>query len=444
MRNSLIALAAVAVSCTAPQAMRRDAKIIRGVTLIDGTDAVPVANAAVVVEGNKITAAGPASTVAAPEGAEKIDATGKFLIPGLMDLHVHLGSTGGPGFRPDDYTRDRVLQNLNSYLYFGITTVRSVGTERGAGMLLRGEERRKPTTARMFTAGRGFTAPGGHPSQEIGAIARQPKDEGDARAQVRELAGQGVDLIKIWIDGRRGQSPKIEAKVIETILDEASKHKIPVHAHIHSLADTRHFLEHGGAGLLHMVRDTEDLPKEMVDHLKTRRIAFVPTLIRQELAWYYRDKPERLDSPDVTGLVTPDTLRAMKEAAASAPAPTDLAKKDFDIALRNSKKLAALGVPIAIGSDGGSQMDLPGLMTHREWELFVQAGFTPIEVIRAATSNAALALGRQDELGSIAAGKLADLVLLDADPTADVTNLKRIHRVMLDGNWVDRGSLRLK
>jgi imidazolonepropionase-like amidohydrolase len=134
----------------------------------------------------------------------------------------------------------------------------------------------------------------------------------------------------------------------------------------------------------------------------------------------------------------------MREAAAKQAAPAAQSKLEFDRALANSRKLAAAGIPVAVGSDGGSQMDLPGLMTHRECELLARAGFSPLEVITAATRNGALALGKEDELGSIRAGRRADIVVLDADPAADVKNLRAIHRIMLDGAWVDRDALRVR
>lgn len=447
-RGGLLAAAALLAGCgstpTQQPAPKSRVIAITGASLIDGTGAAAVADSVVLVRDGRIAAAGARSSVEVPADAERVDAAGKFVIPGLLDLHVHLGSTGGPGFRAADYTRERVLRNLNSYLYFGVTSVRSIGTERDAGMAIRAEQRTgAPQTARLFTAGRGFTAPGGHPSQEIGGIAGQPKDAADARRQVAELAAEQVDAIKIWIDDLRGRAPKVSRAVIEAILEEAAKSKIPVSAHIATLADTRHFFDRGGAGFLHMVRDTETLPADFVSALAARRTVFTPTLIRQELAWYFSEKLERLDDPDVARLVDAATLEAMRKTVAAAK-PSPAARKEFDIAMRNTKRVADAGVPIAAGSDGGSQMDLPGLMTLRECELLVEAGLTPMQAITAATYNGALGIGREQELGSVAAGKLADLVVLNGDPAQDIRNLRKIGRVMLNGAWVNRESLALK
>jgi imidazolonepropionase-like amidohydrolase len=134
----------------------------------------------------------------------------------------------------------------------------------------------------------------------------------------------------------------------------------------------------------------------------------------------------------------------MRDFTAKAPAPTPQMKLEFARALRNSRKLALAGIPVAVGSDGGSSMDLAGLMTHRECELLVEAGFSPMEAITAATRNGALALHLNDQIGTIQARRRADLVLLSADPAADIRNLRKIDRVMLDGAWVDREALRLR
>src|SRR5579864_897151 len=230
-------------------------KAIIGAVLIDGNGGPPITDSVVVVSGSRIRAAGARANVPIPAEADKINGAGKFLTPGLIDLHVHLGTRGGPDFKAEDYTRERIEKNLNTYLYFGVTTVRSIGTDRDAGFAVRKAERDGTLlTARLFTAGRGFTAVHGHPSQEIGSIARQTDDPDDARRQVAELAAQQVDAIKIWMDDLHGKAPKIKLAVVDAILEEARKYKIPVSVHIATLADTEHLVGAGAAGFLHMVR----------------------------------------------------------------------------------------------------------------------------------------------------------------------------------------------
>jgi imidazolonepropionase-like amidohydrolase len=192
-----------------------------------------------------------------------------------------------------------------------------------------------------------------------------------------------------------------------------------------------------------MIQDTENLDPAFIARLRDLRIVFAPTLVRQELDWLYADHPERLDDPDVARSVDPDVIAAARQAAQAAHGAT-AARVEFERAKRNTRKLAEGGVLIGVGSDGGSGLDFPGLMTHREVELLVEAGLSPMDAIVAATKNGALALRKADELGTIEAGRRADLMLLSANPLEDVRNLRQIDRLMVNGEWVERAALKLK
>jgi imidazolonepropionase-like amidohydrolase len=192
-----------------------------------------------------------------------------------------------------------------------------------------------------------------------------------------------------------------------------------------------------------MIQDTEEIDPAFISQLRDLRIVFAPTLVRQELDWLYAEHPELLNDPDVARSVDADVIAAAKQAAqARHPTPSD--RQDYDHAVRNTGKLAASGVPIGLGSDGGSSLDFPGLTTHRELELLVRAGLTPMDVIVAATRTGALALRKTDELGTIEPGRMADFLLVSANPLEDVRNLRKIDRIMLHGEWVDRDHLILK
>ena len=439
MRILFVSLTLLLASCGPAASVK--IKAITGATLINGNGGAPIADAVVIVTDSTITAAGPRASTPIPSRAETIDATGQYLLPGLMDMHVHLGTRGGPGFDAKDYTSDRIVKNLNAYLYFGVTTVRSVGTERQPGFQVRAQQRAGEFFgARLFTAGRGFTAKRGHPSQEIGDIARQVDDPAAVRLELMELASQHVDLIKIWIDDLGGKAPKVKKEVIEAIVTGANKYGIPVVAHIHTLDETQHFFNSGGAGFLHMIRDTEDIPAAFITQLVTSRKVFTPTLVRQELGWFYAEHPELLNDPEAEKTLGKEIVSAVA-AVAKDQKPSANARLEFDRAARNTRKLAQAGVLIAAGSDGGSSIDFPGLMTHRELELLAAAGFTPMEVITAATKNGAIALNESRELGTVEPGKRADLLLVAADPLKDIKNLRRISRVMANGAWVDREKL---
>ena len=177
--------------------------------------------------------------------------------------------------------------------------------------------------------------------------------------------------------------------------------------------------------------------------LRDLRIVFAPTLVRQELDWLYAEHPELLEDPDVARSVNPDVVTAARERARRAyPSPAE--REEFERAKRNTRRLAAAGVLIGVGSDGGSSLDFPGIMTHREVELLTEAGFSPMDAVVAATRNGGIALRKADDLGTIEPGRTADLILLSANPLEDVRNLRKIDRLMLDGEWVDRAALKLK
>jgi imidazolonepropionase-like amidohydrolase len=443
LKHGLPLLAALLLAgCKPPEESVQ--KAIIGALLIDGTGGPPLSNSVVIVAGSRIRAVGNRANMPIPAGVEKINGAGKFLVPGLIDLHVHLGTRAGPEFKAADYTRDRIERNVNTYLYFGVTSIRSMGTDRQTAFDVRNAERTGQwLSARLFTAGRGFTAPGGHPSQEVGDVVIQTNSPEDARREVDTLANQKVDTIKIWVDDLGGTAPKIKPAVIDAVLDQARKYNIPVTAHIYSLADTEHLLRAGATGFLHMIRDTENIDPAFIARLRDLRIVFAPTLVRQELDWLYAEHPELLEDPDVAWSVNSDVVTAARERARAAhPSPAE--REEFERAKRNTRRLAAAGVLIGVGSDGGSSLDFPGLMTHREVELLAEAGISPMDTIVAATRNGGIALRKADDLGTIEPGRTADLILLSANPLEDVRNLRKIDRLMLDGEWVDRAALKLK
>jgi len=438
----LVAGAICATACKPPDESQQ--KAIIGAVLIDGTGGPPRSDSVVIVAGSRIRAVGNRANMPIPAGVEKINGMGKFLVPGLIDLHVHLGTRSGAKYDAAEYTRERIERNLNTYLYYGVTTVRSMGTDRQAAFDVRKAERDgQLVTANIFTAGKGFTAPGGHPSQEVGDVVFQTNSPEEARKDVDLLGGEQVDAIKMWVDDLGHTAPKIKPAVTDAILDEARKFNIPVTAHIYSLGDTEHLVNAGTAGFLHMIQDTEDIDPAFIAKLRDLRTVFAPTLVRQELDFLYAEHPEMLNDPEVGRSVDADVIAAAKQAA-QANHQAAQERQDYERAVHNTRKLAAVGVPIGVGSDGGSNLDFPGLMTHRELELLAEAGLSPMDVIVAATRTGALALRKTDELGTIEPGRMADLLLVSANPLEDVRNLRKIDRIMLHGEWVDRDHLTLK
>lgn len=404
---------------------------ILGTRLIDGAGGPPVDDAVVVVENGRIRAAGPRAAVPVPKDGSRIDASGKVLIPGLIDAHCHY-------FAPLEDVKKYLLVQLR----WGVTTTRSAGTDPPEAVALFHDARDgKFLAPRVYTSGFGFSHPQGSPA--VTAKINRPANEDEARAAVRTLASQGVDFVKIWVEGGGGRVPKIAPDIRAAIVEEARKQRIPVVAHVTAVEDLRQLADLGVTDLLHTPRDSAATP-ELIDYAKSKGLSFTPTLANMESAWRYFENPQLLEDPLLQGAfypkgwarVTDPTIRAQQLAAPDLPRR----KEQVQAAFAFLKAMSAAGVRVVTGSDSGAELSpVPfGGGTHRDIEMLVEAGLTPLTAIRAATLDAARLLSRTDDpdYGVIRAGKVADLILLDADPSADIRNLRRIHRVMRAGRWV--------
>jgi imidazolonepropionase-like amidohydrolase len=409
---------------------------IRGATVIDGTGKPPIPNATVLIDRGRFTAVGPAAEVRIPAGATEWDATGKFIMPGLVDLHTH---------PPAPLTEK--MKVLHTYLYFGVTTIRSIGVDGPEMFDVRaGQQAGKILAPRIFTAGYGFAHPQGWPT---GAPVNRPKTAAEARQMVRALAAKKADFVKMWVDSKDGRLPKIDPEICAAVIDEAHKHGIPAVAHIFEYADTVRLVEMGIDEFLHMVRDREELPTDFVQLVKRRKIRFGPTMSKMEGDFYFmnrRDDPV-LSDPEyiaVAGRKLVDLLRSTGQPRGETIAPEVLAlrQKDFAIAKKLTKQLWDSGVPIELASDGGVPPVAHGHGTHVELRILNDAGLSPLDAIRAATRNGAERLSRgKPEFGTIVPGMFADLIVLNADPLEEIRNSRKIDRVMQAGQWLDRTKL---
>ena len=425
-RARLAALAIlVAIAGTSARAGAQPIAIV-GARLIDGTGAPPIDDAVVVTDGDRIRAAGPRARVDVPRGAAVVDAAGRVLLPGLVDVHCHINQP------PDDMKRYWLAQ-----LRWGVTTMRSAGNDRPETVPLFRQTREGAFLApRAYTAGQGFNVSGPYP----GAPTFKPTSPGEARADVRNLKAQRVDFIKIWMT-----EPKFPPEVIAAIVDEGRAQGIPIIAHVTDVASLHQLADLGVTDFLHNPIDRPVTP-ELVAYAKSKKLTFAPTLANIESRWFYYEHPEILRLPMLQDALYPRGRQMLADEGRKAQtigAP-DLAQRKARMREQSYPFIKAMfdaGVRLVTGTDCGaeaSQVTPFGHATHREIQMFVDAGMPPLAALRAATLDAARVVTRTEDpdYGSVRVGKAADLLLLDADPTADINNTIRIGRVMRAGRWL--------
>ena len=412
-------------SAQAPTSAPRPIAIV-GARLVDGTGTTALDDSVVVVDGDRIRAAGTRAQVPLPPGAVIVAGAGKVLMPGLVDVHCHINQP------PEDMKRYWAAQ-----LQWGVTTMRSAGNDKPETVPLFAQARKRAFLApRAYTAGQGFSVNGPYP----GAPVFRPATADEARANVRTLAAQAVDVVKIWMT-----EPKFPPDVIAAIVNEAKAQRIPIVAHVTDVASLRQLADQGVTDFLHTPNDRPVTP-ELVAYAQSKKLSFAPTLANGEARWFYYEHPEILNLPVLQDALYPRGRQMLADAARKAEtlSAPDLAQRKARLreAYPFIKAMSDAGVRIVTGTDCGaeaSQITPFGHATHRELQMYAEAGMSPLAALRAATLDAARVVTHSEdpEFGAVKAGKIADLVLLDADPTADINNTIRISRVMRGGAWVN-------
>jgi imidazolonepropionase-like amidohydrolase/ABC-type multidrug transport system permease subunit len=417
--------------------------VLRGATVLDGLGG-RIVNARVVIRDHRIAEVSlEDDRVPMPEGATVEDLRGKFLIPGLFDSHVHWGGSGGIGASPIEQTDDRLTHDLSATLSAGVTSVVSLTDDikqmRALSNDVAAGKRRAPRT---FYAGPSLTATGGHPSEMFSflpglaeLLTRQLETPEAARAAIAELDRERVDIVKLVLEpGFEGRPlPRLRDDVFLAAMAEAKSRRMRTTVHVGTDKDVRLAIDAGANGIEHTARG---MTEETIALMAAKKIAFTPTLV--VLDWAWKRGAIRGGDADVRRLVMPEIMQTLLDPK-SPIAPmlgdgegTTMMANAFAGSMRQTARAIRAGVPVLAGSDAGNPVTFHGISLIRELELLAQAGMPLTDVLKAATSRAADRLG-QSSLGRISAGAVADLVVLDADPTEQIGAYRKVARVYLGG-----------
>lgn len=408
---------------TSAHARQSAATVFTGATVLDGTgSAIP--NAVVVVRDGRIESIGAGSQTPRPAEARTVDVRGKFLMPGMITAHAHISDIDG--LKPRAYTDANTLRQLGVFARYGVTSVWSLGGEQAPAFKARATQTSASLDrARIFLAGDIIT--GATPAA--------------ARAMVAKVAAGTPDIIKIRVDDNLGAAQKMTPAVYAAVIDEAHKHNLRVAAHIYYLDDAKGLLKAGVDVIAHSVRDKE-IDAEFISLMKARDVAYCPTLTRELSTFVYEATPAFFADPFFTKEADPAVVAQLKEPARQAAMATSASaqtyKAQLPLAQRNLKKAIDAGITVVMGTDTGPFPErFQGYFEHVELEMMVQSGLTPAQALKSATGDAARGLKMKD-IGTLAPGHWADIVVLDGDPRRDIRNTRSIADVYVAGNRIAR------
>lgn len=420
----------------------RNAHVIVG----DGNE---LSRADVLVQENQIVDIGSLSVF--PDGVpiRVIDLAGRTLMPALIDAHAHLGFQSRPGWGAEHYSNENLILNLKQYAYYGFAAVFSAGSDPDV-MALQLQSRIESGELNLprFLFAAGMAPPGEGPNnqflvhtntleQETGmTILRGLASEQQAADAVREVAEMGYEFIKLWVDDRGGSQSKLSPDLYRAVAREAQRLGLTVVVHQQYAADMPDLLDAGVNGFLHG-RIGDAFGEEIAATMAARDVFVVPNLGLGEL------RREAIGSdPFLAPLLDPEAADRLSETDARRSVMPEADPFREQELRAGFQRIMDAGVDVVLGTDAGAVPDHPfGYTGHRELEIFVRLGLSPMDALVAATGNAARHLHLND-MGLIREGFSANLLILEANPLEDIRNTRRIHSVYLEGKQQNRTALR--
>jgi len=390
-----------------------------GARIWDGTGADVIPDGVLLIRDGRIMGVAHAGELDIPSGADVVDLQGGTVVPGLINTHGHVGDV--LGLEGGHYDRDNLIRQLRLYAEYGVTSVNSLGGDGPAGILLRDEQTASGLNrARIFVAG----------SVVTGAT------EEAALSMVQENADMGVDWMKIRVDDNLGSTRKMSPEIFSAVIERSHDLGIRLASHLFYQDDAKALLRAGSDFIAHSVRD-EDVDEEFLGLLRETGVCYSPTLTREVSTFIYEDRPDFFDDPFFLAHAEPAILDLLQEpdrqARVRASASAQQYKEALQVAMRNVKRVADAGLPVAFGTDTGPAGRFQGYFEHMEMALMADAGLVPEQILRSATRDAANCLGLEDEIGTLLPGRWADFLVVRDDPLIDIDNLRSMESVWIAG-----------
>jgi len=443
MTKLVFCIAAASLGWTA---FAQQVVVYEGARLIVGDGSAAIENGRFVVQNGHIVAIG--SSVNAPVGATQVNLAGKTVMPALINVHVHIGYEKYTSWGARNYTAENVLDHLQREAFYGVAATQSVGSSplEASLQFQRDQQAGKFPLASRFFFIPGYAPPNGGPDEVLREatnalhVINEVSTAAEARASIRKMAGLNIKAVKIWVDDRRGTYPKMTPEVYDAIIDEAHKHGMLVHAHATTLADQKAVVRAGADVLVHLVQG-QKLDDEYLALLKEKKPYWAtvislgdPTAVCEHDLFFEQAMPT-----SVVAKIRATTERRPLAPSCGPPAPNAAARET--IIEYNFPRMLAAGARLVLGTDTGIEPGHTfGSGEHVEMARWVQLGLTPSQAITAATQRPAELLGLKD-MGTLAVGKRADFIVLDANPLENIRNTRRISSVYLEGAKFDRGAL---
>ncbi len=423
-----------------------------GATVWDGTGSAAIRDGVVLLAGERVQAVGPRGQVKVPADALTLDVKGKWIVPGLIDAHIHFFQSAGLYTRPDiidlrsvrDYTIEQADLKASRgdlfrrYLVCGVTSVVDVGGPFW-NFDVRERAKQEVLAPRVAVAG-----------PLVSTLARPKLDLGDppiiqaptadkARQLVKAQLARKPDLIKIWYIVLPDHDAAAAKEMMAATIEAAHAGGVRVAVHATELDAAKAVVEAGADILVHSVHD-QPIDDGLLEQMKERGVIYTPTLaVMEGYAEVLGDAVELTDIEQRYGdptVMASWTDLAEAQSAAMATKSADRVKKmraRAPIMAANLKRVHEAGIVVAAGTDAGNIGTMHGSSLHHELELMVQAGMSPAAVLLSATRDAAKVFAAKPAMGTLEKGRWADLLVLDADPLAEITALRRIHRVIKGG-----------